>query len=225
MKNILAIALLTMMWFSHAEAKEVTYADILANPSKFVGKSITMSGIFTYAEPMRGSFTFEQNSHLIEVFYGDLPQKDKDFIASQRQDAMAPVIITGILQRYTNSTDKYFMNASLLQIAGGSSRPLPFGSAVLYSAIQLNPSKYLGKTVTLTGVFSYNEPARGSFTFDQNGDLIEVFYGDLPQQDKDLIGSQKQNGKTPVVVTGIVQRYTDGANKYFIKASSVGLGN
>ncbi len=224
MKNILVIALLTMMWASHADAKEVTYADILANASKFVGKSITMSGIFMYAEPMRGSFTFEQNSNLIEVFYGDLPQKDKDLIASQRQDAKAPVIVTGILQRYTNSTDKYFMNASSLQIAGGSPRLMPVGSTVLYSSIRLNPSKYLGKTVTMTGVFSYNEPARGSFIFDQNGDLIEVFYGDLPQQDKDFIGSQKQTAKTPVVVTGIVQSYTDGANKYFLKAVSVGVG-
>jgi hypothetical protein len=99
------------------------------------------------------------------------------------------------------------------------------GSFLPYSVIQLNPSKYVGKTVTMSGMFAYTEPMRGSFTFDQNGDLVEAFYEDLPQKDKDLIVSQRQDSKTPVVVvTGIVQRYTNDANKYFLKATSVSVG-
>jgi hypothetical protein len=223
MKNIIAITLLTMIWTAQADAKEILYADILANPSKYVGKTVTMSGVFAYTEPMRGSFTFNQNDDLIEAFYGDLPQKDKDLIVSQRQDSKTAVVVTGIVQRYTNIANKYFMNASSLQIAGGVSRSASIGSSLLYSVIQSNPSKYVGKTVTMSGVFAYTEPMRGSFTFDQNGDLIEVFYGDLPQKDKDLIASQKREAKTPVIVTGIVQRYTNGANKYFINASSVSM--
>ncbi len=215
MRNIMAITLLMMIWTTQVDAKEIIYADILTNPSKYVGKTVTMSGVFAYTEPMRGSFTFDQNGNLIEVFYGDLPQKDKDLIASQKREAKTPVIVTGIVQRYTNIANKYFINASSLQLA--------IGSSLLYSAIRLNPSKYVGKTVTMSGVYAYTEPMRGSFTFDQNGDLIEVFYGDLPQKDKDLIASQKREAKTPVIVTGIVQRYTNDANKYFIKASSVSV--
>src|SRR5512135_3119256 len=185
MKNIMMITLLTMIWTAQAYAKEILYADILANPTKFVGKTVTVSGMFAYTEPMRGSFTFNQNGDLIEAFYGDLPQKDKDLIASQKQDSKTPVVVTGIVQRYTNIANKYFLNASSLQIAGGSSRSLSGGSPLLYSAIQLNPSKYVGKTVTMSGVFAFTEPMRGSFTFDQNGDLVEAFYEDLPQNDKD----------------------------------------
>ncbi len=223
MRIIMAITLLTMIWATQVDAKEIIYADILAVPSKYVGKTVTMSGVFAYIEPMRGSFTFDQNGTLIEVFYGDLPQKDKDLIASQKREAKTPVIVTGIVLRYTNIANKYFINASSLQLAGGISRSASIGSSVLYSAIQLNPSKYVGKTVTMSGAFAYTEPMRGSFTLDQNGTLIEVFYGDLPEKDKDLIASQKRNAKTPVIVTGIVQRYTNDANKYFIKASSVSV--
>ncbi len=223
MKNVLAITLLTMIWSAQVDAKEVLYDAILLNPSTYVGKTVTMSGEFAYAEPSRGSFTIEQSGNLIEVFYGDLPQKDKDLIASQRQDSKTQVIVTGIVQRYTDSANKYFIKALSVKIAGGMPASLPGGSSILYSDIQSGPSKYVGKTVTMSGEFAYAEPSRGSFTIEQSGNLIEVFYGDLPQKDKDLIASQRQDSKTPVIVTGIVQRYTNGTDKYFIKASSISV--
>ncbi len=116
MRIIMAMTLLTMVWTAQVDAKEIIYADILADPSKYVGKTVTMSGVFAYTEPMRESFTLDQNSNLIEVFYGDLPQQDKDVIASQKRDAKTPVVVTGIVQRYTNDANKYFINASSISV-------------------------------------------------------------------------------------------------------------
>ncbi len=220
MKKITGIILI-LIAAAQVEAKDVQYGDILSDPSKYIGKAVTMSGRFAYTEPMRGSFTFEQNGTLIEVFYGDLPQEARDSIASQKEGAKTPVAVTGVLQRYTNIANKYFINATSVQMSGGNTSSSTGGVSILYESILLNPAKYLGKPVTISGTFSYNEPMRGSFTFEQNGNPIEVFYGDLPQRTRDLITSQKEGAKTPVVVIGVLQRYTNTANKYFINASSV----
>ncbi len=222
MRKFLVIAFVTIIAAGQAEAKEVQYGDILASPAKYIGKMVTMSGTFAYTEPMRGSFSFAQNDNLIEVFYGDLTKEMKDFISSQQEGAKTPVIVTGVLQRYTN-TNKYFINASQLQLAGGNTSSSTGRVSIIYESILLSPTKYLGKTVTMSGTFAYNEPMRGSFTFEQNGNPIEVFYADLPQKTRDIITSQKEGGKTPVIVTGVLQRYTNSANKYFINASSVSM--
>ncbi len=221
MKKIAGIIVLTLIAAAQVEAKEIRYGDILSDPSKYIGKTVTMNGRFAYTEPLRGSFTFEQNGTLIEVFYGDLPQEIRDSIASQKESAKTPVVVTGVLQRYTNIANKYFINATSVQMAGGYTPSPNGGASILFESILLSPTKYLGKTVTMSGIFSYTEPMRGSFTFEQNGNPIEVFYGDLPQKTRDLIASQKAGGKAPVVVTGMLQRYTNMTNKYFINASSV----
>ncbi len=222
MKKIVGIILLTLIMAAQAEAREIQYGDILSSPAKYIGKTVTMSGVFAYTEPMRGSFSFAQDSNLIEVFYGDLPQEMKALIASQQEGSKTHIVVTGVLQRYTN-TNKYFINASQLQIAGGNAPSPAGGASILYESILLSPAKYIGKTVTMSGTFAYHEPMRGSFTFEQNGNPIEVFYGDLQQRTRDIIASQKEGAKTPVVVTGVLQRYANSANKYFISASSVSM--
>jgi hypothetical protein len=225
MRNIFMMALLVVTFSAHAHAKEMSYADVVSDPTNYVGKPIVMKGSFVYSEPMRESFTFDQNGNLIEVFYRDLPGNDKEFILSLQKYSKVSLMVSGTLQQYTNRARSYFINASSLRVENGAS-PVPSNvNLISYADILSAPGKYVNKPVMMKGSFAYSEPMRQSFTFDQNGNRIEVLLGDLSRTDRELILSQKKYSKTPVTVTGVLQPYANNTNTYFINAYSVGVEN
>jgi hypothetical protein len=91
-----------------------------------------------------------------------------------------------------------------------------------YGDILANGPKYINKSVALEGSFLFSEPMRESFTIDQKGNLIEVFYRDLPGSDKALILSLPENSKAIMIVSGTLKQYTNNRS-YFIDATSMRL--
>ena len=226
MKNVLCImTLLAMTVTAHSQPKEVSYADIVSDPSSYVGKPIVMEGTFAYAEPMRESFTIDQNGALIEVFYRDLPGSDRKSLLAQQQYSKTLLTVSGILKQYTNKKHSYFVNATSLRLENGAApAPSSLGLAA-YSEILSNPGRYVRKPVTMKGSFVYSEPLRQSFSFDQGGNIIEVLISDLSRIDREAIFSQKKHSRKAVTVSGELLPYVNSAAKYYINASSVILEN
>ncbi len=224
--NRILLLILSFTFLAHvAFAKEITYSDILSDPSQYVGKIGTMKGLFAYSEPLKESFTIDQNGRLIEIFYRDLPSRDKDTILAQRKHSKLPVTITGVIRRFENSSNAYYINASSLETSGSSAPAAASRVYVAYADILSNPVRYVGKTVSMKGNFVYSEPMRESFVFDQNGNMVEVFYRDLPQNSKDVILAQRKNSKKTVIATGVIQKFANNANTYFLNAISFSFDN
>jgi hypothetical protein len=224
MRRMLLIAVCLLGMSAPLYAKEVTSTEVLSDLAGYAGKTITMSGLFVYSEPMRESFTVDQNGTSIEVFYRDLPRHAKDFVLAQKNHSRTPITVIAVVQPYTNRSNAFFLNATSLPGANSASDPSLAGDSVSYADIVSNPSKYIGKEAALKGLFVYSEPMRESFTIDQNGNLVEVFYRDLAKRDRELILAQKNKSKIPVFVSGTVQQVTNKKNAFFVNASSVSLG-
>jgi len=223
-KTLMLILVLTALAHA-AAAKDVSYSDILANPSQYIGKTGTLTGLFVYSEPMKESFTIDQNGKLIEIFYRELPSPDKDMILLLKKYSKVPITITGMIHRFENSSTTYYVNASSLGTAGSSAPTVSSRRQVAYADILSNPSQYIGKTVTMKGAFLYSDHMRESFMLDQNGSQVEVFYRDLPQSGKDVILSQRKYSKKQVIATGVIQKFANSANSYFLNATSFSFDN
>ena len=204
-------------------AKEMNVAEILADPAKFAGSIATLKGAFIYSEPMRESFTIDQNGNHVEVFYRNLAKSDRDALLLLTKYSKVPVTVTGVVQFYTNSKNGCFMTATSVQIAGSPAPASARNITATAVASLADVPKYSGKRVTVKGVFLYSEPARDSFTIDQNGMMVEVFFKDIPKNERDIILSQKKYSKEPVTVTGVVQPYTNSASGCFMLATAVSL--
>jgi hypothetical protein len=89
----------------------VSFFDIQSEPAKYVSKPVTMKGLFLYSEPMRQSFTFEQNGKTIEVIVSDLSKSDRERILGQKKDSKIPVTVSGLLQKYGNDEKRFFITA------------------------------------------------------------------------------------------------------------------
>jgi hypothetical protein len=96
---------------STVAAPVVSFFDIQSEPSKYVSKPVTMKGLFLYSEPMRQSFTFEQNGIPIEVIVSDLSKIDRERILKQKKDSKIPVTVSGLLQNYANEKTRFFIAA------------------------------------------------------------------------------------------------------------------
>ena len=221
----LLLPLFALTVSTYADAQAVRIADVVSDPAAYLGKRIVIQGSFLFAEPIRESFTINQNGSKIEVFYYDLPGSDKQFILSQQNYSKTELTVSGIMQQYTNSAGSYFMKATSLRFERNTSPDPPGLTPVSYEEILSNPEKYLKKPVTMKGYFLYNEPVRQSFSFDQAGNIIEVLISDLSKIDREYILGQKKYSKKSLVVTGVLQTYVNSKNKYYINAYSVSLEN
>jgi len=226
MKRILlTAALLILLIPMAANAKTTLYADILATPAQYVGKAVTVTGMFAYSEPMRESFTINQDNSMIEVFYKDLSPEEKAYILALKQYSKTSITATGVVQRFANSANTFFLNATSLEgvrtTGAVTAAALPQTSVVPFTEITSSPAKYIGKTITLRGEFAYAESVRESFTIEQNRIMIEVFYKDLSKADRERILAQKKLSKTPVLVTGTLQRFANSADTFFMNASAI----
>ena len=110
-KYLLAILALAFVHAGIATA-QVKYADILLTPEKYVGKEVTMRGEFRYKNSERKSFDMKQGDNTIEVFYERLPKETQAAILSQKNFSKAPVTAKGVLKRFANSENSYYIMAT-----------------------------------------------------------------------------------------------------------------
>ena len=94
-------------------------------------------------------------------------------------------------------------------------------SYVSYNDILISPRKYLERDVTMKGAFSIKYTERKSFEMAQGDNRIEVFYDKLPIDVQAAIINQNNFSNITVVAKGILKRYADANNTYYIMASSV----
>jgi len=226
MKKLFIITLVTMALAAPVHAKEVNLDEITAAPSKYVGKPIVITGVFAYSEPMRESFTLNQDGGQIEVFLRDLPRIDKDFMLSQKRNIKTTITVSGMLQQYANSERSFFITASSLRYDTDAPRSSPASSNkrfISYDDVQASPQTYVNKQVTMKGAFAYAEHVKQSFVFIQDGRNIEVLISDLSKADRELILSQKP--KRTVMVTGELLFYANDKKMFYLLAASVDMGN
>jgi hypothetical protein len=226
MNRMLMIMLLTIAFAAPAYAKEVGIDEVAASPSKYAGKPVVMTGIFAYSEPMRESFTLDQDGSMIEVFYRDLPKNDKDFILAQKRSSKTTITVNGMLQQYANSDHSVFIVASSMRYDSEAQRPSSLSSNrrfVSYDDVQASPQTYVNKQITMKGIFAYGEPVKQSMTFSQDGMNIAVLVSDLSKADRERILAQKP--KTPVIVTGEVLFYVNDKKMFYLVATAVEVGN
>jgi len=204
-------------------AKEINAAEILAEPTKFAGSVITLKGAFIYSEPMRESFTIDQNGKQVEVFYRNLAKNDRDAILLLAKNSKVPVTVTGAVQFYANSKNGCFMTATSVQIAGSPAPASAKNITATAVASFADLPKYSGKRVTVKGAFLFSEPMRDSFTIDQNGLMIEVFFKDIPKNEQAVVLSQIKYSKQPLTVTGVVQPYINSSKGCFMLATAISI--
>jgi hypothetical protein len=224
MKRFFAAVLCVLAVAVTAEAKEVSVGNVLSDGDLYANKAVTVRGDFLYSEPVRESFTIGQGDNTIEVFYRDLPGADKVYILSLPKNARTSILVSGTLRQYANKARFYFIDATAVRHEGAAAAVPATQATVSLFDILSDPAKYVNKPVTTTGVFLYSEPMRQSFTFEQNNKSMEVIVSDLSKIDRERILGQKKNSKVTVSVTGLLQKYANEDNRFFITAYTVTLG-
>ena len=89
----------------------VTYVQILQDPERYVGRTVTMEGSFTYHNAERRSFDMKQDDNQVEVFYEDLPKSEWQTILTQKNFSEAKISVTGKLRRFTDRVNTYYLHA------------------------------------------------------------------------------------------------------------------
>jgi len=224
MKRFFVMMLCVLAVAVVAEAKEMTVGGVLSDGDLYTNKTVTFRGDFQYSEPVRESFTIGTGRDTIEVFYRDLPGKDKVFLLALPRNAKTSILVSGTLRQYANKARFYFVDAVSVSYEGAAAAASAARDAVSLFDILADPAKYVNKPVTTKGVFQYSEPMRQSFTFEQNGKAMEVIVSDLAKIDRERILGQKKNSKTPVTVSGLLQKYANDDKRFFITAYTVTLG-
>lgn len=221
MKTLFLIPALVLILSTPVLAKDTLSSEILADLSTYIGKPVTMSGLFSHSEAARESFFMDQNGVLVEVFIRNLPKINKEYILSQRQNSKTQISVAGTIQGYSNKQNAFFLNASALQESGGSFYTFRKGLPASMADILDNPSAFIGRSITMTGMFSYSEPMRESFMLNQNDHPVEIFIRDIPKAQRDQVFAIEQDSKTEITVTGNLQAYANKENAYFMNATSM----
>ena len=75
----------------------------------------------------------------------------------------------------------------------------------------------------MRGEFRHNNTERKFFDMTQGDNTIQVFYERLPKETQAVILSQKDFSKAPapVAAKGIVKRFSNAENSYYIMATDV----
>jgi hypothetical protein len=153
-----------------------------------------MSGNFYYKHVERKSFDLQQEDYEIEVYYERLPKKTQAAILSQKNFSKTPVTVKGVLKRFSNAKNSYYIMATNVQ---GLAIEKKTGGGLHYTDILLSPEKYVGKEVTMSGNFYYKHVERKSFDLQQEDYEIEVYYERLPKKTQAAILSQRIFLKLP----------------------------
>ena len=222
MKYSLLIAILLIMASTAVSAKSINISEIQAHTTQYKDKSVVVEGNFLYAEPMRSSFTIDQNGSSIEILYSDLSSLEQDRIKSLKDYSKVPVTVTGAVRQYANKAGVPFLIATAISFSGETSG-INDALLVSLSDILADPSQYRDKMVSLIGTFAYSDPVRESLTLNQNGSLIEVFYPAVPVERRRGFLSISSGSKQQVAVTGVLREYANKAGEFFLAATAVEL--
>ena len=102
-----------------AEApKPSTLVDVIINPTDYLEKATIMEGEFDCNNTERKSFDMMQNDKRLEVFYGKhIPRDSWRPILSEKNFSKAKVSVTGILHKYSNQDNSYYLEATSVTIS------------------------------------------------------------------------------------------------------------
>ena len=202
---------------------DVTYADILLNPSRDVGHQVVLRGAFYYKNTERRSFGLKQGDHEVEVFWEQLSSAKQSLVLNQKNFSGVAVTVMGTVQRFRDARNSYYITASDVVFTGaapGQATARQAGMA-LYTDILLAPERYINRVVTMKGAFDYRNTERESFELKQGDDTVEVFYEQLPEQKRALILRERSFSGGVTTVVGTVHRFSNAENSYYIMASDV----
>lgn len=88
------------------------------------------------------------------------------------------------------------------------------------------PKDYLDQEIVMIGTFREHYPESESFGLAQGEYVIEIFYEELPDQQKASIRKLKNGSEAPLAVTGMLGQSTvEDDEVYFIEASGLQPGN
>ncbi len=204
---------------------DVTYADVLLNPSRYVGRQFVLRGTFYYKNTERNSFQLKQGNDEVEVFCEQLSSAKQSLVLSQKNFSGVPVTVMGTVQRFRDARNSYYITASDVVLTGtASAQATPRQSGlVLYTDILVAPERYLGRIVTMKGAFHYRNTERASFDLKQGDDTVEVFYEQLPELKRASILRERNFSGSSATVIGTVHRFRDAGNSYYIMATDVSV--
>ncbi len=93
---------------------------------------------------------------------------------------------------------------------------------IQFEQIYQFPQDFVDQQVLMKGTFREHYPESESFGLAQQDYVIEVFYEDLPDDQKLQIKQKKQGDESPVVVSGVLGKSTiEDDEVYFIEAAAV----
>ena len=100
---------------------DVSCADILQAPERYIGRQITMKGTLSANNTERKSFDLRQGNYTMKVFYGTLPVQKQALILNRKNFSGVLITVTGKVQRFSNVRTSYFITAT--DVAMLPSRP------------------------------------------------------------------------------------------------------
>jgi hypothetical protein len=144
-----------------------------------------------------------------------------DTLKTMRQLGIKRIVVKGRTETWPGG--QLYIKNGLENIAPAESelQKLPKPPIVTYAQILLDPERYVGRTVTMEGNFTYHNAERRSFDMKQDDNQVEVFYEDLPRSEWQTIIAQKNFSEAKISVTGKLQRFTDRVNTYYLHADKV----
>jgi len=96
---------------------------------------------------------------------------------------------------------------------------------ILYADIFHAPGQYLNQKVLMKGTFREHYPESQSFGLGQGEDVVEVFYENLPKDQKDVVLKQKDGSNVPLAVAGVLQQSSVKDDVvFYIEAAGINLG-
>jgi len=174
-------------WNVLSAADQVSYTDILLQPAKYLNKTVTMKGGFSYKNNERKSFTIKQGDDSVEIVYEKLSQKEKEAILAEKNFSWSPVVATGVLMRYSDAENTFYVEAeNVAFVAEGDStskttkEQTPESSPSLKSPVnlrevQLNQEKYIDKEISVEGILSLSTYFNYGYS-DLNGNVRQTHY-------------------------------------------------
>lgn len=95
------------------------FEDIYRAPDNYLNQQILMRGTFREHYKETESFGLAQGDYVIEVFYEDLPEPQKESILKQKDGSNVPLAVAGMVGKSSIEDDEvYFIEASGIQWGG-----------------------------------------------------------------------------------------------------------
>lgn len=98
------------------KSKDISYADIIRKPERYVGKLVELKGGFEVQEPLRRVVELWQGGDSIEIFYEQVPAEQMRVIQDLKPFSSAIVVVQGKVQAYEKASRRYFIMAKSITL-------------------------------------------------------------------------------------------------------------